>query len=161
PKRWIYEREAHHLADFERHLATIASTTFVVNEREREAMHAIAPGCHVAVLPNGVELPQASAAAPEERPHVVFCGGMNYQPNVDAVVWFAQAVWPLIRAQRPDARFSIVGSDPSSSVRRLESAHRGIDVTGTVADVRPYLEQSAVAVAPLITARGVQNKVLE
>jgi sugar transferase (PEP-CTERM/EpsH1 system associated) len=161
PKRWIYEREARHLAEFERHLATVASTTFVVNDRERDAMHAIAPGWHVEVLPNGVELPAAPAAPPEERPRVVFCGVMNYQPNADAVVWFAQTVWPLIRAQRPDAQFSIVGSDPSASVRRLHSEQRGIEVTGTVADVRPYLERSAVAVAPLLTARGVQNKVLE
>jgi polysaccharide biosynthesis protein PslH len=161
PMRWIYEREARHLATFERRIAASAATTFVVNEREREVMRAVAPGPDVAILPNGVELPLAPVGAPEERPRVTFCGVMNYQPNADAVLWFAREIWPAIRAQRPDAQFSIVGSSPSGSVRRLHSDDNGIEVTGTVADVRPYLERSAVAVAPLLTARGVQNKVLE
>jgi len=161
PMRWVYEREARQLAAFERHIAAAATTTFVVNEREREVMHAVAPGHDVEILPNGVELPQAPVGPPAEEPQVVFCGVMNYQPNVDAVLWFARDIWPAIRAQRPDARFWIVGSSPSASVRRLQSADNGIQVTGTVADVRPYLERSAVAVAPLLTARGVQNKVLE
>jgi len=161
PMRWIYKREDRRLAEFERRVAAVAATTFVVNEREREAMLAVAPGSDVEVLPNGVELPQAAPVAPEERPRVAFCGVMNYQPNVDAVLWFAQKIWPAIRASRPDAHFSIVGSSPSASVRRLHSVDNGIEVTGTVDDVRPYLQQSAVAVAPLLTARGIQNKVLE
>lgn len=161
PMRWIYEREARHLARFERHIAAAATTTFVVNERERDVMGAIAPGHDVAILPNGVELPQVPVGPPAEEPRVVFCGVMNYQPNVDAVVWFAREIWPAIRVEQPGAQFSIVGSSPSSSVRRLHSDANRIEVTGTVDDVRPYLERSAVAVAPLITARGVQNKVLE
>jgi len=162
PKRWIYRREARHLADFERHLAAAATALFVVNDRERDAMRGIAPGRYVGVLPNGVEGGSSvTASAPEERPRVVFCGVMNYQPNVDAVTWFGEAVWPIIKARRPDAHFTIVGSDPSASVRRLHSVERGIEVTGTVADVRPYLQHAAMAVAPLRTARGVQNKVLE
>jgi sugar transferase (PEP-CTERM/EpsH1 system associated) len=161
PRRWIYEREARHLAKFERRIASVASSVFVVNERERDAMDVVAPGRRVAVLPNGAELPASNLALPEERPRVIFCGVMNYQPNVDAVLWFCQKIWPAIRAKRPDAHFSIVGSNPSAGVRRLHSLEDGIEVTGTVPDVRPYLQTSAVAVAPLLTARGVQNKVLE
>jgi len=162
PKRWIYRREARHLADFERHLASAAAALFVINDRERDAMRAIAPGHYVGVLPNGVESGSALAAPmPEERARLVFCGVMNYQPNVDAVTWFCEEVWPAIKARRSDAHFTIVGSDPSASVRRLHSLERGIEVTGTVADVQPYLQQAAIAVAPLRTARGVQNKVLE
>jgi len=162
PKRWIYRREARHLERFERHIASKAEAMFVVNEREREALRTIAPGHVVEVLPNGVEdQPSVASAAPEERPRVVFCGVMNYEPNIDAVVWFCKTVWPAIKANRPDAHFTIVGSDPSASVRRLHSSDRGIEVTGTVDDVQPYLRQAAVAIAPLRTARGVQNKVLE
>ncbi len=162
PKRWIFEREARLLADFERRIATAASALFVVNERERDAMYAVAPGHCIGVLPNGVEWQgDVAHTEPEERPRVVFCGVMNYQPNVEAVLWFVESVWPTIRRSRPDAHFTIVGSDPSASVRRLHSLERGIEVTGTVDDVRPYLQQAAMAVAPLRTARGVQNKVLE
>jgi glycosyltransferase involved in cell wall biosynthesis len=86
---------------------------------------------------------------------------MNYAPNVDGVRWFARDVWPLVRARRPDAQFVIVGSDPAAYVRRLHSPEQGIEVSGTVDDVRPYLWQSAMSIAPLFMARGVQTKVLE
>jgi glycosyltransferase involved in cell wall biosynthesis len=62
---------------------------------------------------------------------------------------------------RPDATFTSVGSDPSPAIRALASADHGIEVTGTVMDVRTYLRRAAVSVAPLLTARGVQNKALE
>jgi len=162
PKRWIYAREAQHLSDFERRMAQAARSTLVINERERDALRALAPASHLVVMPNGIDCrPLAPGAAAEERPHVVFCGVMNYTPNVDAALWFSRNVWPAIRARRPDARFFLVGSDPIPSLRRLQTPDSGIEVTGTVDDVRPYLWQSAVAVAPLLTARGMQNKVLE
>src|SRR5439155_19690056 len=75
-------------------------------------------------------------------------------------LWFCQQVWPAVRARRPDAELLLVGSDPSSAILRLH-AQNGIEVTGTVDDVRPHLWRSAVAIAPLLTARGIQNKVLE
>jgi glycosyltransferase involved in cell wall biosynthesis len=86
---------------------------------------------------------------------------MNYEPNVDAALWLSRHVWPLIRKKRPDARLFLVGANPARAVAALASRDRTIEVTGTVPDVRPYLWTSAVAVAPLVTARGVQNKVLE
>jgi glycosyltransferase involved in cell wall biosynthesis len=114
------------------------------------------------VIPIGVDLqplvPQAAAAA---APVVVFCGVMNYTPNVDGVLWFCQNVWPAVRARRDDAELVIVGSDPVPAIRRLHSHGNGIEITGTVDDVRPHLWRSAVAIAPLLTARGIQNKVLE
>jgi sugar transferase (PEP-CTERM/EpsH1 system associated) len=162
PKRWIYEREAEHLADFERKLSAGASAVFVVNERERKLMKTVAPDSNVAVVPIGVDLDLVlPRTSPDPRPRVVFCGVMNYTPNVDGVRWFVRDVWPLVRAKRPDAQFVIVGSNPTARVRRLHSPQQGIEVTGTVDDVRPYLWQSAMSVAPLFMARGVQTKVLE
>jgi sugar transferase (PEP-CTERM/EpsH1 system associated) len=162
PLRWIYRREAIHLARFERRLAERAHAIIVVNERERDALRQIAPTANIRVVPVGVDLKGlVPRGVPDQRPKVVFCGVMNYAPNVDGVTWFARKVWPLIRARRRDAQFVIVGSDPTSAIRGLSSVANGIDVTGTVADVRAYLWESAVAVAPLFTARGVQNKVLE
>ena len=86
---------------------------------------------------------------------------MNYPPNVEGAVWLARKAWPLVRSQRPDARLEIVGAHPARAVRALEDPTQGIHVTGSVPDVRPYLWSAAVGVAPLHTARGVQNKVLE
>ena len=78
---------------------------------------------------------------------------MDYVPNVDAAIWFAAEVLPLVRAQRPSARFLIVGSNPSEAVRRLGKLD-GITVTGRVADVRPYLFHAVAAVCPMRIARG-------
>jgi polysaccharide biosynthesis protein PslH len=162
PMRWIYGREARCLAEFERTMTESARATVVVNDRERDALRAVAPGARIAVVPNGVDLrPLVPRGAPAERPCVVFCGVMNYTPNVDGVLWFCRNVWPVVRGRRPDAELVVVGSDPAPAIHRLRSPSQRIEITGTVDDVRPYLWGSAVAIAPLLTARGIQNKVLE
>jgi len=162
PMRWIYGREARYLARFERHMAERAAATLVVNDRERDALRAVAPAARVAVVPNGVDLrPLVPRGAPASGARVVFCGVMNYTPNVDGVLWFCQNVWPVVRRRRPDAELLLVGSDPASPILRLHAPENGIQVTGTVDDVRPHLWGSSIAIAPLLTARGIQNKVLE
>jgi glycosyltransferase involved in cell wall biosynthesis len=84
---------------------------------------------------------------------------MDYPPNIEAVRWFGESIWPLIRQRRPDAEWWIVGRSPTRAVRELDNG-RNIRVTGTVPDVEPYLERMRVSVAPLRLARGVQTKVL-
>jgi glycosyltransferase involved in cell wall biosynthesis len=95
---------------------------------------------------------------PGELP-VVFTGAMDYWPNIDAVTWFAAEVLPALRARWPTVRFVVVGRSPPPSMQALASD--AITVTGTVPDVRPYLQHAKVVVAPMRLARGVQNKVLE
>jgi len=162
PLRWLYRREARYLRRFEQRAAARAYATCVVNERERDLLEQIAPGVAIRVVPNGVDLLALKPSTPPtESAVVVFCGVMNYGPNVDGVLWFVRNVWPLVRARRPDALFRVVGSDPTAAIRGLNSRHDGVEVTGTVADVRTHLWNGAVSVAPLRIARGVQNKVLE
>jgi sugar transferase (PEP-CTERM/EpsH1 system associated) len=162
PKRWIYRREARCLARFEAAAAQASHATVIVNEREETVLRAIAPAARIAVVPNGVDWehwrPERDPAPSQD---VVFCGVMNYEPNEQGAVWLARAVWPLVRDRRPDARLRLVGSNPTPLVRGLAARDASIEVTGAVPDVRPYLWSSAVAAAPLHTARGVQNKVLE
>ena len=91
---------------------------------------------------------------------IVFTGVMDYWANVHAVQWFAMRVMPKIREAVPSAKFVIVGARPSGEVQELADLP-GVEVTGAVPDVRPYLAHAHAAVAPLRIARGVQNKVLE
>ncbi|MEO8483638.1 MAG: TIGR03087 family PEP-CTERM/XrtA system glycosyltransferase [Acidobacteriota bacterium] len=162
PKSWIYRREARTLRHFERAATAKAVATLVVTERERETLEAIAPEGRILVVPNGIDV---DALRPPEPPadsqDVVFCGVMNYAPNEQAATLLAREVWPAVKRRRPQATLTIVGSNPSAGVRALASASQGIVVTGAVPDVRPYLWRAAVAAAPLRTARGIQNKVLE
>jgi glycosyltransferase involved in cell wall biosynthesis len=77
------------------------------------------------------------------------------------MTWFVEQVWPLVRAPQPDATLAVVGADPAPAFHALCDRDASITVTGRVPDVREWLWNSAVAVAPLHVARGVQNKALE
>ena len=162
PRGWVYRREADRLSRFEREAASQAYATTVVNERERRSLLALAPDADVRVVPNGIDTAAFRAEGPPSlEPRVVFAGVFNYEPNATAAVWLAERVWPLVKRRQPDARLTLVGANPSPAVTRLASSDASIEVTGTVPRVQPYLWRSAVATAPLATARGIQNKVLE
>jgi glycosyltransferase involved in cell wall biosynthesis len=101
---------------------------------------------------------------PAEEPYasdtISFVGRMDYYPNQECMARFCAETWPLLKVRRPDLKLLIVGADPSPAVRRLGEL-RGVRVTGSVPDVRPWVRRSALMVAPLAIARGTQNKILE
>lgn len=162
PMRWIYAREARVLRTFEAVATRAAAATTVVTTRERETLLGIAPGSRIDVVQNGVDVEALRPIGPPSRkPDVVFCGVMNYAPNEQAALLLARDVWPLVRQRCPDATLTLVGSSPTRTVQRLADPALGITVTGAVPDVRPFLWAAALAAAPIRTARGIQNKVLE
>ncbi len=162
PLSSIYRREARALRAFEAAISTRAIATLVTTEREAGTLRAIAPSARIDVVQNGVDVASLQPPDPPARSSdVVFCGVMNYAPNEQAVLWLAHDIWPRVRARRPDATLTIVGSHPTRAIQSLANDTLGIRVTGAVPDVRPYLWHAAVAVAPILTARGIQNKVLE
>jgi sugar transferase (PEP-CTERM/EpsH1 system associated) len=162
PLSWVYRREAATLGAFEKVSAARASAALVVNEREVAIAQALAPAANVRVIANGVELERLRPTTPPAaNPRVVFCGVMNYAPNDEGISWFVRDVWPRVRARRPDATLAIVGADPRAALRTLAGGDTSIHLTGRVGDVREWLWASAVGIAPLRVARGVQNKALE
>ncbi len=162
--RWIWRREARRLFAFERETARRAVVSLFVSEaeaalfRDRTGL----PAECVATLENGIDLAHYRPVPhrPGEAPLIVFSGQMDYPPNVEAASGFARATLPLIRARHPGTRFAIVGRRPDPALLAL-GGRDGVEVTGEVADVRPWLAQADVVVAPLRIARGIQNKVLE
>jgi polysaccharide biosynthesis protein PslH len=112
-------------------------------------------------FPNGVD---AEFFAPTEAPYdnnlIAFVGRMDYFPNQQAVLGFCRDILPRIAAQRPKVKFQIVGADPSREIQDLGKLP-GVSVTGSVADVRPFVTRAALTIAPLEIARGTQNKILE
>jgi polysaccharide biosynthesis protein PslH len=170
PRRWLYAREGRLMRRFEEKTARRADCSLFIT-REEQALFETrlnAPGsADVRALGNGIDTrlfdPAYTAPAPElagEGAQIVFTGQMDYPPNVAAVEHFALAVMPLIRAQRANTSFHIVGRAPAASVLALAGVN-GTSVTGAVADVRPWLAGADLVTAPLQIARGVQNKVLE
>ena len=169
PMRQIWAREARTLLALERRAAAAFDSTLLVTREEAAHFVELAPECAVRVdwVANGVDLdyfdPDRESANPYDgtAPAIVFTGTMDYRPNVEAVTWFADHVLPeLRRRQATPPVFHIVGARPSEAVRALAS-RPGVQVTGAVPDVRPYLAHAALAVAPLQIGRGIQNKVLE
>lgn len=167
PLSWLYRREGRALLAYERRVALESARSFFVTEQEAALFRTLAPECVPVVEPlcNGVDADyfapdpaRASPFAADEQP-IVFTGAMDYWPNVDAVQWFVAEMLPALRARWPRLRFHIVGRSPAPAVRAL--AGEAVHVTGTVPDVRPYLQHAAAVVAPLRLARGIQNKVLE
>jgi len=167
PLSWLYRREGRLLLDYERRLAARSTRSFFVTENEAALFCEQAPECRVRVeaMSNGVDAdyfsPDPARPSPYEADElpVVFTGAMDYLPNVDAVAWFKQEVLPDVLKRWPKARFYIVGRSPTAAVLALASDQ--VVVSGTVPDVRPYLQHAAAVVAPLRIARGIQNKILE
>ena len=168
PLSAIFRREGAQLLAFERAVAGSSEASVFVTPAEAQLFRTLAPECaaRISYAQNGVDTGYFSPEHellnpfPPDEEAIVFTGAMDYWPNIDAVSWFAQEALPAIVAQRPRARFYIVGGEPAPVVRAL--AREGqIVVTGRVPDVRPYLKHARVVVAPLRVARGIQNKVLE
>ncbi|GAB4139641.1 MAG: TIGR03087 family PEP-CTERM/XrtA system glycosyltransferase [Sphingomonadales bacterium] len=168
PMRLVYGREARRLLAFERTVASAFDASLFVSAAEAAMFRRLAPAAaeKIQALENGVDTDFFDPGADFKRltgadaPTVVFTGAMDYWANVDAVIWFAEAVWPRVREHHAQARFYIVGGKPTAAVKALDG-RAGVVVTGRVDDVRPFIAAAGVAVAPMRIARGVQNKVLE
>jgi sugar transferase (PEP-CTERM/EpsH1 system associated) len=156
----------------------------VVSQRDREQLLKLNPAASISVVENGVdsdyysdqEIEKAHAAWEQRqgtdtavdgsrqsasKPNrIVFVGSMDYHANIDGVVDFAREVWPALYQRHPHLIFTIVGRDPALVVRQLK-AIPGVEVTGTVADVRPYYREALAAIVPLKVGGGSRLKILE
>ncbi len=161
-RKWYNWIEYRLLRSHELELCRRASAVLVTSERERIILKSMLPSSVIEAVPNGVDIETFQEVDPErEVPgRIIFTGVMAYHANVDAVIFFAQQCWPLIQAQIPGATWQIVGANPPPKVQRLARSP-GITVTGSVPDVRPYLAQASVAIAPLLVGSGTRLKILE
>jgi glycosyltransferase involved in cell wall biosynthesis len=127
---------------------------------DADALSATVSRDRIVAIPYGVDLDYYARQTLPEPGRIVFTGSMNWPPNEDASERFARNIMPAIRSRVPDASFWIVGADPSARVRSLASIP-GVHVTGTVADIRPWIWSAAVYASPLRFGLGVKNKILE
>jgi GT2 family glycosyltransferase/glycosyltransferase involved in cell wall biosynthesis len=130
--------------------------TLVVSPVEQALLATDAPGARVEVLSNVHEIHGRKAGFAERR-DLVFVGGFQHPPNIDAVAWFVADVFPRIRAGLPDIRFHVIGSKAPESIRALGGD--GVVVHGFVPDILPYMDGCRVSVAPLRYGAGVKGKV--
>lgn len=174
PLSILYKLEQKRLSKFETQISTWSTVNMFVSAAEAELYRQLGGQGEIAVLPMCTELEVRrlpldqvpyQGTAPGgvkqyDEARLIFVGTLNYYPNIDAVIYFTQQIFPLIRQKFPRAVFEIVGRNPPKSVTALGRID-GVRVLGEVPDVRSYLVRADVSVAPLRIARGVQSKVLE
>lgn len=160
--RPVYALEARRLRRYEASLASRFQRITLATGNETRLYKSFAPQARVEAVLSGVDFEFFQPLDLPKSPHptLVFTGQMDYFANVDGVVHFAREVFPRLRQRFPDLELVVVGRSPVPAVRDL-GEQPGIQVTGAVGDVRPFLARAWVFVAPLRIAQGVQNKVLE
>ncbi len=132
-----------------------------VSVEDQEKLESLDPDITTEVIPNGVDLDYfRPGVVDQDRVSLVFTGSMDWQPNEDAVLYFCNHILPLIRAELAEVEFHIVGSNPSERVLKLRKL-KGVVVTGSVEDVRPYIASAAVYVVPLRIGGGTRLKILQ
>jgi glycosyltransferase involved in cell wall biosynthesis len=132
----------------------------VVAEEDRRSLLRQLPDLDVSVIHNGVDADYFQPGEPEsDVPTIVFEGAMGFTPNAEAALYFCREVLPLVREVEPRARMLVVGNKPTPEVSAL--AGPGVEVTGFVPDVRPYLDRAWVFVCPLLSGSGIKNKILQ
>ncbi len=159
--RWVYRLEGPRIARYEQWVAQQFEETWLIAAADRQVLAHGCPQANIQVVPNGVEVTRFRPLGITAVPHqLLFVGHMGVFHNIDAAVYLAQEILPLVRQQIPDATLVLAGASPAKSVQLLARLP-GVTVTGFVPDLNQLLNESAVFVAPLRFAAGVQNKVLE
>ena len=166
-KRWPQAIYSHlqlpRLRRFEERICSAADAVLCVSSVDRATLNTTAPNIQAVLVPNGIELAdyeQATIKSDLPSNAIVFTGKMDYRPNVDAVRWFGQDIYPQVRQEVSSARFFIVGKNPKPAVQNLGD-REGITVTGAVPDVRPYIAGATVFVVPVRMGGGTRFKILE
>jgi len=160
--KFLYRRDWKLLKRYEGQVCREFDAVLAVSEEDKAALvQAGAPAEKITVLPITVDSDAFAPVQPDaDAQNIIHLGTMYWQPNVDGVLWFLREVWPLIRAQKPDAHCDICGARPPESVRALGGAGSGVNVTGYVADPAPYLQKAGVMIVPVRAGGGMRVKIL-
>ena len=149
-----------YVAWYEFSMRRASHATIVVGESDASVLRRLLRVRNVHVIPNGVDVCDSLDIDRSSRPTVMFTGVMSFQPNIDAVTYFAEEIWPAIHERLPNAVFQIVGRCPGPEVLAL-GMHPGIEIHADVENVQDFLARAWLAVAPMRTGSGIKNKVLE
>ena len=159
-KKILHKMEAFGTARVEKSIAKTGIPLVVISPVDEQNIQRAWPGANTSVISNGIDTEYfQSTNLVSESKTILFTGVMSYEPNIDAASYFATKILPALRKRDPEIEFLIVGKDPTSDVVELAQLEN-VTVTGTVADIRPYYDDSRIFVSPLRAGAGMKNKVL-
>ena len=160
-RRMYFSGQAKRMHNWEAEVCRSCGGVIAVSETDARLMEEMFGLRDVGYVPTGVDIeffrPQPAAPSAD----LVFLGSMDWMPNIDGMEFFVRDVLPLIRRRRPGCTLAIVGRKPTPAIAALGERDSGIRVTGTVADVRPWLWGSAVSIVPLRIGGGTRLKIYE
>jgi glycosyltransferase involved in cell wall biosynthesis len=163
-RRWrraLLSLEWRKMQRYEAEACARAGLTVAVSEADRTLLAVGAPGADIRTIPTGVDTSYFHSNGAVEAPAaLVFTGSMDWYPNEDAIMYFMDAILPEVRREVPGVSLAVVGRDPTDRLRAAGAA-AGVRVTGTVADVRPYVAEASVYVVPLRVGGGTRLKIFE
>ena len=151
---------------YEQRLLSSEDGVATVSAADEKVLLELAPGIRTEVVTNGVDLeaynPQGLYANLFQHmgTNLVFTGKMDFRPNIDGVLWFANQVLPQLRATNLDPHFWIVGRNPHKRLDVLQN-RPDVTITGAVPDIQPYIAHSDLYVVPLLAGGGTRLKILE
>lgn len=132
-----------------------------VTMKDAEFFHRLDPCQEYTVLNHGLTFEDFTLPEAPAEPHtLVFVGNYQHYPNMDAMNWFFEGVWPEVQRQAPEARLFVVGANPPEALKAQQDG-RNVFVTGGVPDVRPYIQKASFCIAPLISGAGLRGKLIE
>jgi sugar transferase (PEP-CTERM/EpsH1 system associated) len=147
---------------FEKYYLTKSDHVLTVSEADKDFFSDFIDRSKMTVISTGVDTEYFRPDIGQEQPNsLVFTGSMDWMPNEDGVLYFLRSILPLIRREIPDVRFTIVGRKPSEKLRATAASEPGVQVTGTVDDIRPYVREGSVYVVPLRIGSGTRLKIFE
>ena len=155
-KRFFLYQEYKKVCRYEKNLANRSTCSFILSNIDKKKISSN----NINVISNGVQLLNKKIIK-KKKLKIVFSGNMFDQPNVDAVIWFIENCWTNILKKEPQSKFLIVGHNPQSKIISLEKKYSSIEVTGSVKSIYNILKTATVAVAPMQSGSGMQNKILE
>jgi glycosyltransferase involved in cell wall biosynthesis len=146
---------------YERAFRSTTDRVWAVSKKDQKAFRWVMGAQRVDVVPNGVD---ASYYCPMEVDKIekscVFWGRLDFGPNIDAIRWFGEEVWKLIRQKHPDAVWKVFGFSAEEPVHELKRRF-GFELTVNLPDLRSEVQQCQIAVLPFVSGGGIKNKLLE
>ncbi|MFT8675232.1 MAG: glycosyltransferase [Acetobacter sp.] len=149
--------EAYRTEERERYLIRMADCTFVVSSFEEAKCQELVPGADVALMPILRDIPGRQAEF-SDRKGIGFIGGFKHQPNLDAVTYFLDNIWPSLRSQNPDITLHVMGADMPQSLKDLKLP--GVEMVGFVPELAPWFNRLRLTIAPLRYGAGAKGKVV-
>jgi sugar transferase (PEP-CTERM/EpsH1 system associated) len=159
--RFYLRLQGNKLSRYEKRTCGTFDSNIVVSELDKDKLKDHSPKTEVEVVPNGVDTSYfAVSDAQVRKNNLIFAGGMNWFPNRDAVLYFSENIWPLLKKEIPDVSFTLIGTAPPKKITDLGRKEK-IEVQGFVDDVRPYLARAAAYVVPIRAGGGTRLKILD